>query len=637
MKTLVLVLLTFISLNSAAQNLNSGLVVCMPMNGNATDFSGYNNNGAITNASLTSDRFGNPNSAYLFNGTNSYISIPFSTSIDSIEIKDELTVTAWCNVFSWYQNWNVFPIVNKHNATTDYGWDYNLQAPVGCSEQLFVANISQQSNLCAYTAPGTTSLNSWNHYAITYSKSSGVFKAYKNGVLTTTIVINNLQLENTGTGSVYIGYSPAGPDEYANGKIDDLKMYCRALSQTEILAIYNGTVACCTLAPPAPLSINGNTNLCSGTALVYSIAPVSGAGSYLWTMPSGWSGSSTTTSILAQPAASGILSVSAINSCGTGSTQTLMVNVTPIPTIAVAGFNSICVGLSLTLAASGASSYTWSNGSQNSIIVVSPLVNTNYTVTGNSSGCTHSTVKTVTVNSLPVLNIAGNNSICRGNSTTLVASGASSYSWNIGANTASLQVSPFVTSVYTLIGTSGSGCSASLVYTVTVNNPSAITANSSSQLICLGETATITASGANTYNWGPGINGNPIIVSPTLTTSYTVTGKNANGCESTTTVNLVVEPCTTLNSKNKEVSSYFTIFPNPVNTEFVTIVVNDAIEDDALRIAIYNYEGKLIALKTHSSELNQQYLLNVSELSNGFYTIVVSNQKHNKPFKIIKN
>jgi hypothetical protein len=637
MRTINLVVLAFISFNTIAQNLNSGLVVCLPMNGNATDFSGYNNNGAINNASLTSDRFGNPNSAYLFNGTNSYISIPFSTSIDSIEIKDELTITAWCNVFNWYQNWNVFPIVNKHNATTDYGWDYNIQAPVGCSEQLFVANISQQSNLCAYTAPGTTTFNSWNHYAITYSKSSGIFRAYKNGALTTTLVINNLQLENTGTGSVYIGYSPAGPDEYADGKIDDLKMYCRALSPTEILAVYNGSAACCVSAPITPLSINGTTTVCSGAASVYSVVPVSGASSYSWAMPNGWLGSSTTNSILAMPVATGVLSVTAINSCGTGSAQTLTITVIPAPTVTVAGVTSICAGAGLTLVASGANSYSWSNGSQNSTLQVSPLVNTTYTVTGTSAGCSHSIVKTITVNPLPVLSIAGNNSICRGKSSTLIASGATSYSWNNGANTTSLQVSPLATTIYTLNGTNSSGCSASMLYTVTVNNLPTITANTSSQLICMGQTATLSANGANTYSWSNGMSGNPISVNPTLTTIYTVTGQDANNCKNETTLYLVVEPCTSLYSNDTELVSYFKIFPNPVTTEFVHITLNDATEDDGLVVAIYSYEGKLITYKTLTPQFNQVYLLDVSELCKGYYTLVASSQKHEKAFKLIRN
>jgi hypothetical protein len=173
-------------------NLFSDLVICMPMNGNANDFSGNNNNGAVSGAIPCTDRFNNPNSAYCFNGINNYISVPNSISIDSIEAKDELTIAAWCYINNWYQSWNVFAIVNKYNPQTDAGWEYCIQAPVGCPEQLFSANVPQQQNLCAFQFPGSTTLQQWDFYTATYSKSQNMVTAYKNGVLTATFNINGM-------------------------------------------------------------------------------------------------------------------------------------------------------------------------------------------------------------------------------------------------------------------------------------------------------------------------------------------------------------------------------------------------------------------------------------------------------------
>jgi hypothetical protein len=229
-------------LASAQINLNLGLEVCLPMNGNANDMSGNGNNGIVMGATLVSDRFSMPNSAYSFNGSSDYIYLPSSTSLSNIESNNELTITAWCKVNAWYSNWNVFPIINKYNTGTDWGYDYTLQAPVGCSEQLFVPNAPIMSNYCLLQASGTTTFGQWDFYAITYSKSANQFSAYKNGVLVYTNNVANMPIETTGSGNLYIGFSPASPaaDEYADGSIDDLRMYSRALNPAEISALYSG-------------------------------------------------------------------------------------------------------------------------------------------------------------------------------------------------------------------------------------------------------------------------------------------------------------------------------------------------------------------------------------------------------------
>ena len=84
--------------------------------------------------------------------------------------------------------------------------------------------------------------------------------------------------------------------------------------------------------PEQPETITGNTTVCQGTSQTYSITAVNGATSYTWTLPSGWSGSSASTSITATPGAnSGNISVTANNSCGSGTQRTLSVSVTAIP------------------------------------------------------------------------------------------------------------------------------------------------------------------------------------------------------------------------------------------------------------------------------------------------------------------
>src|SRR6185312_8036339 len=97
----LLCLLLTTCLQSFSQvNLNSGLMAYYPFTGNANDASGNANNPIFNNATLTQDRFGNPNSAYSFNGTDNYIRIRNSTTLNS---SNQISICAWVKVAGFYQ------------------------------------------------------------------------------------------------------------------------------------------------------------------------------------------------------------------------------------------------------------------------------------------------------------------------------------------------------------------------------------------------------------------------------------------------------------------------------------------------------------------------------------------------------
>lgn len=223
-----------------SQNITSDLVICMPLDGNALDISGNNNHGTVTAVTSTTDRFGNPNSALQFDGSSSKIVVPASPSINNIEILNELTITSWCKINS-FGNTNCFPIANKYNATTDWGWDYTVQPPATWNGQIFVPNYQTMGGNYAICKgnEGVTS-GQWDFYAITFSRSNSNFKVYKNTVLLNSVNTSTYTLEATSNGNLFIGYSPAVTDDYANGFIDDFKMYSRALTATEISLLYKG-------------------------------------------------------------------------------------------------------------------------------------------------------------------------------------------------------------------------------------------------------------------------------------------------------------------------------------------------------------------------------------------------------------
>ncbi len=141
--------------------------------------------------------------------------------------------------------------------------------------------------------------------------------------------------------------------------------------------------------------------------------------------------------------------------------------------------------------------------------------------------------------------------ICPGGNITLSAAPVNpmcnvTYSWSPGSSTASsINVSPIATTTYTL--NASDGCSnASATKTVTVNPLPTITASASPSAVCsLSPTSTLTATGGSTYVWNPGsIPGNPVVVSPVVTTTYTVTGTSAAGCSNTATTTVTYFNCT---------------------------------------------------------------------------------------------
>ncbi len=295
--------------------------------------------------------------------------------------------------------------------------------------------------------------------------------------------------------------------------------------------------------PTAPLSISGPTALCAGSsATTYSTNIVAGASSYVWTLPGGWGGASTTNSISATPGASGgTISVFASNTCGNSSTQTLVVVINPVPSVTANGNPlSVCPAANVTLSASGANTYTWSSGP---------------------------TVATITVN-------------------------------------------PLTTTIYTVTGTNTLGCNNFTTITIGVFSNPTVSAVSNSNILCVGQTATLTAGGATSYTWNPGGAATSIVVSPTVTTTYTVTGTDGNSCTSSVVYTQSVSTCTglfALNSKGSEIK----VYPNPFNNK-ITIVVNGTEQ-----VKLFNVLGMLV----YSGDIKDKSEIDLTEKPNGIYFI----------------
>ncbi len=296
-------------------------------------------------------------------------------------------------------------------------------------------------------------------------------------------------------------------------------------------SVINVTV---TLGSAPSIAVNSST-ICAG-ANATLIA--SGVSTYTW------GNGANTSSIIVSPSATTIYTV---NGSQVGcSTNAVNISTVTVPAVTITGNTSICNGQSTTLTALGGNSYSWSTGATNASIPVSPTANTTYTVTGTNTvtGCNNVVVQTITVNALPTISITGTLSVCNGNAASLSANGATSYTWNTGANSANITVSPSANTTYTVIGRDINTCSNSAVATVSVGSLPIVSAASGS--ICQGQTFSITPTGANSYTLSSG----SANVSPSVTTVYTITGSNTQGCVNTATVSVTVNTTPTLNAGN---------------------------------------------------------------------------------------
>lgn len=200
------------------------LLIYLPFNGNANDESGNDNHATNIQATLTTDRFGNSNSAYYFNGIDNYIYVPNSLTLRTP--KNSISMCAWVYVNNWYNN-NWSPIFVKANS--GYGM-YGMQLLNFSDAKLLEVHLNDYYINSNYTF----SLNQW--YFIVFTWDGGTAKYYANGylieqkTLTGTITADNEPL--------IIGQDPPEINEYLKGKLDEIRIYDKAIPASTVDSIY---------------------------------------------------------------------------------------------------------------------------------------------------------------------------------------------------------------------------------------------------------------------------------------------------------------------------------------------------------------------------------------------------------------
>lgn len=293
------------------------------------------------------------------------------------------------------------------------------------------------------------------------------------------------------------------------------------------------------------VTLGADITQCGGTVTLNAV----NNGSYYL-----WSTGQTTQSI--SPAVSGSYWVQVTNLAGTDR-DTINVTINPLPTLSVSSNATVCAGSSTTLTAtSPAASFLWSpsaglNSTTSASVIATPLASTTYSVTATDvNNCTATQTVSVTVNPLPNVQVA-DAGVCPQLCTTLVASGAQTYSWlpasGLNSTTIANPLSCPATSVtYTVTGTDANGCVNTDTSRVTVY-PTPVVNAGPDIYICSGDVVTLSGSGGVSCSWAPGIFlssttvCNPFAFPPTSLT-YTLSVTDINGCSNSDLVTIYVNP-----------------------------------------------------------------------------------------------
>jgi hypothetical protein len=252
-----------------------GLIGWWAFNGNANDASQNSNNGTVIGASLNRDRFGNPDRSYFFNGSDGFIKIPLS---ESLQPRDAMSISLWYNMSSTLEE-NFVGLVHKYLDSSPSWSSYSIiTGNKGLNQGGDLGLTIQTNNIYAWSSvTGMSYINEWAHIIGTYDGST--IKCYKNGVLVST---------SSATGQIQ--YSPydiefgrtrnaagiSGRNNYFQGNIDDIGMWNRALSEKEVSDLYNAVESGPRIATATPQIINGfvvGTTITDGGS-GYTTAPI---------------------------------------------------------------------------------------------------------------------------------------------------------------------------------------------------------------------------------------------------------------------------------------------------------------------------------------------------------------------------
>ena len=313
------------------------------------------------------------------------------------------------------------------------------------------------------------------------------------------------------------------------------------------------------------LPCNGST---SGTAAVVNLAGGSGNQSYSWT-----NGTFTQSTSSIGGLSAGVYTVSvtdALTSCIFTTTLSIL-QPSPVSVMMFVNNPTVCAGQSSTLTAMGSGGspgyiFAWSGGPTTDTFVVSSNSAGTYSYSvfvQDSHGCPATAVTTVTYVPNPTITVS-NSSICPLQTGTLIANGASTYTWNGSWVSNSFTDAPSSTQQYSVVG-SAQMCTSSATGSIVLKSIPVPTLVSNSP-VCTGQNLTFTALGGSTFVWLGPQSYSSLLQTNTISSAspfhnglYNVTVTAANACTATAAINLSIHATPSISATGGTVCSTQTL------------------------------------------------------------------------------
>lgn len=479
--------------------------------------------------------------------------------------------------------WSNGPVVATNTITPSSSTTYTVTVTdtKGCSSTVSAsvtvnanatANAGNDQELCKGNSTSLTGSYSGGAPGGTYAWSNGATNAITNvsPASTTTYTVTVTMVNGcTSTDAVVISVNTpptasAGNDQeicigamavlsanggsiykWSNGVNTQINMVSPIENTTYIVTVTDNKL--CTavdsvvVTPKAnPIASIIDQNVCKGFTETLT---VTGGVSYIWNT------GEITASIVKAPVATTTYTVTVTDALGCTDSESGILTVLPTAPLTTGGDPTICPNSDAVLTASGCSTYLWNNGETTPSITVNPAAKTTYTVTGTDvNGCTASDNIIVSIGSQLIPAIIPNTTICKGSSTTLVAGPGPLYTWNTGATSSSITVSPTVQTTYSVTVDDGISCSGSTSVIVSVSAIPTANITASANNVCSGTNINLTAfPGAHNYNWNQGAGTRAITISPLVTKTYSVTVTDPiSGCSSSKDFIVTIKPTPTV-------------------------------------------------------------------------------------------
>lgn len=311
------------------------------------------------------------------------------------------------------------------------------------------------------------------------------------------------------------------------------------------------------------------------------------------------------------------------------------------PSAPAASGASICAGNTVTLTAAATGTAMWyasptpTSSIANGTLFTTPILTTSTTYyVSDSTSCGQSTLTpvNVTVTPAPSLTITPSIgfAICAGNTSTISASGATTYSWSTNSTSSSIVISPTVTTSYSVTG-SAPGCADDVaVIDVTVHALPSVSLTIGASTICaMNGSLALTGSPSGGVYSGVAVTGSLISIANagTFTPMYSYTN-SVTGCVNTATAQLIVSVCSGLNSESL-ISNGLNVFPNPNNGSFTIESGNVLVKT----IEITDVTGRVVYSTISSLE---KINVDMNNMANGLYNLKISSDSGTSMIKIIK-